>query len=303
MASAALYAEPVTRLQEAIDLLAQEDLDLVPAASLSDDLRGLRSAIERMEAEFSRRLERCDRNQGYAPSGYCSAAGWLNDECRMTRSTAWERVRQARRLAELPATAAAFAAGDVNLAHVSVITRSAEQVGCEALRDAEPILLEAARRLDARQLRYVTAQLRHCLDPEGLNFKETPAANTDNPAVRTALDTASGLRAARVSPLPTCRLAWAPRYRFGPGPAGFVDMPGLGGGERSGVRPSPASLGSRAGQDGRHVTEGPSEVEHDAVSKGPGGRLLKRHYPCGLRDRRRLGLALPDQSDLGSEVP
>src|SRR5262249_34410215 len=55
----------------------------------------------------------------------------------------------------------------VNLAQVGVITRSAEQVGCEALRDAEPILLEAARRLDARQLRYVTAQLRHWLDPDG----------------------------------------------------------------------------------------------------------------------------------------
>jgi len=116
LAPAALFAEPVTQLHEAIDRLAQEDLELVPASSLGDDLRGLRSAIERMEAEFSGRLERFDRNQGY------------------------------------------------------VITRSAEQVGCEALRDAEPILLEAARRLDARQLRYVTAQLRHCLDPDGTNY-------------------------------------------------------------------------------------------------------------------------------------
>lgn len=94
----------------------------------------------------------------------------------MTRSTAWERVRQARRLAELPATSEAFAGGEVNLAHVGVITRSAEQVGCESLRDAEPILLEAARRLDARQLRYVTAQLRHCLDPNG--SLKTPTATT-----------------------------------------------------------------------------------------------------------------------------
>jgi uncharacterized small protein (DUF1192 family) len=131
MASAALCAEPVTHLQEAIDRLAQEDLELVPAASLGDDLRALRAAIERMEAEFSRRLERFDSNQGYVPSGYCSAAGWLNDECRMTRSTAWERVRQARRLAQLPATSEAFATGEVNLAHVGVITRPAEQVGCE----------------------------------------------------------------------------------------------------------------------------------------------------------------------------
>jgi len=86
-----------------IDRLAEEDPGLVPASGLGDDLRRLRSAIERIEAEFSRRLERFDRDQGYVPSGYGSAAGWLNDECRMTRSTAWERVRQARRLAELPA--------------------------------------------------------------------------------------------------------------------------------------------------------------------------------------------------------
>ncbi len=76
-------------------------------------------------------------------------------------------MRQARRLSELPGTAEAFAAGDISQGHVGVITRAAEQIGCEALRDAEPILLEAARRLDARQLRYLTAQLRHCLDPDG----------------------------------------------------------------------------------------------------------------------------------------
>ena len=55
MAPTALFAEPVSQLHEAIDRLAQEDLELVPASGLGDDLRGLRSAIERMEAEFSRR--------------------------------------------------------------------------------------------------------------------------------------------------------------------------------------------------------------------------------------------------------
>lgn len=72
MAPTELFAEAVTRLHEAIDRLAQEDLELVPAISLSHDLRGLRSAIDRMEAEFSRRLERFDRNQGYVPSGHCT---------------------------------------------------------------------------------------------------------------------------------------------------------------------------------------------------------------------------------------
>ena len=66
-------------------------------------------------------------------------------------------MRQAQRLTELPGTTRAFAAGEITQAHVGVITRAAEQVGTEAARDAESILLEAARRLDTRRLRYVTA--------------------------------------------------------------------------------------------------------------------------------------------------
>ncbi len=166
-APTALLAEPLAELAGVVDRLGQEDLQLLPAACLGDDLRAIRCAIDRLEAEFSRRLERFDGDQGWVPDGNASTAGWLSEQCRISRSTAWERVRQARRLGELPGTAEAFAAGEISQAHVGVITRAAEQVGSEALRDAEPILLEAARRLDARRLRYVTGQLRHCLDPDG----------------------------------------------------------------------------------------------------------------------------------------
>ena len=174
-APTALPAGPLAQIQGGIDMLSQEDLQLVPTTCLGDDMRRIRCAIDRLEAEFSRRLERFDSNQGWVSEGNASTAGWLSEQCRIARSTACERVRQARRLSELPGTAAAFGAGEISQGHVGVITRAAEQTGCEALRDAEPILLEAARRLDARQLRYVTAQLRHCLDPDG-SLKE---ANRD----------------------------------------------------------------------------------------------------------------------------
>ena len=174
-APGALRAEPLAQIQGGIDRLSQEDLQMVPTTCLSDDMRRIRCAIDRLEAEFSRRLERFDSNQGWVSEGNASTAGWLSGQCRFARSTAWERVRQARRLSELPGTAEAFAVGEISQSHVGVITRAAEQIGCEALRDAEPILLEAARRVDARQLRYVTAQLRHCMDPDG-SLKE---ANRD----------------------------------------------------------------------------------------------------------------------------
>jgi hypothetical protein len=76
-------------------------------------------------------------------------------------------VRLGRRLEELPETTQAFAEGEINLQQVAVITRTVEEVGAEMARDAEPILLEAARGLDAGQLHVVTGHLRHCLDPDG----------------------------------------------------------------------------------------------------------------------------------------
>src|SRR5262245_1721936 len=98
MAPTALFAEPVAQVRVAIDRLARAELALVRAAGLGGDVPARRWRIELSGAAYSRRLERFGRNQGYVPSGYCSASGWLNDECRMTRGTAWERVRQARRL-------------------------------------------------------------------------------------------------------------------------------------------------------------------------------------------------------------
>jgi hypothetical protein len=84
MAPTPLLAEPLAQIQSAIDRLGQEDLQLVPGACLGDDLRGIRCVIDRLEAEFSRRLERFDRNQGWVPDGNASTAGWLSEQCRVT---------------------------------------------------------------------------------------------------------------------------------------------------------------------------------------------------------------------------
>src|SRR5262249_20958732 len=162
-----MLAEPLAELAGVIERLGREDLHQVPSSCLGDDLRRIRCAVDRLEAEFSRRLGRFDSDHGWVPDGNASTAGWLSVQCRIARSTAWERVRQARRLTELRGPTGAVGACESSRAYVRVMPRSAEQVGGEAVRDAEPVLLDAARRLDARRLRYVTGQLRHCLDPDG----------------------------------------------------------------------------------------------------------------------------------------
>src|ERR1700737_3729281 len=160
-------SSPLDRLDEATSALQREDLVGLPSEALGEDLIGLRRGIDRLEAEFMRRLRHFDHTQAYSPSGALSAAAWLRWKCRLAGSTAADRGRVARRLEDLPKTSQAFAEGEINLQQVAVITRNVEEVGAEVARDAEPVLLEAARTLDAAQLRQVTGHLRHCIDPDG----------------------------------------------------------------------------------------------------------------------------------------
>jgi hypothetical protein len=162
-----LQTPPGDLVDEAISTWRREDLAGIPASDLGEDLVGMRRQIDQIEAEFMRRLRHFDHTQAYSPSGALSAASWLRWKCRLASSTAADRVRVARRLEDLPQTSQAFAEGEINLQQVAVIARTVEEVGAEVARDAEPILLEAARTLDAAQLRQVTGHLRHCIDPDG----------------------------------------------------------------------------------------------------------------------------------------
>src|SRR5207237_7662 len=66
-----------------------------------------------------------------------------------------------------PKALAAFAAGDVSSSHLSLMARTADQVGLEPVQEQEEVLVEAARQLDPRMFRQVTEHLRHCVDPDG----------------------------------------------------------------------------------------------------------------------------------------
>ena len=155
-------------LGTAISEVAAEDLYAVSSSELGDDLVEIRRCIDSLEAEFSRRLARFDKTQGYAADGYVSLPSWLRHRCRWTGATATYRVRLARHLEELPQTASALARGAIGFQHVQVISRAAGVLGTDAVRDAEGILVDAAKQIDAGRLQCVTQRLRLCLDPDGM---------------------------------------------------------------------------------------------------------------------------------------
>src|SRR3984893_18213657 len=158
----------IEELHRILDLLSAEDLHVLPAESMGDDLKGLTRIGNRLAAESSRRLRRFDKGQGYAPTIALSAQAWLRWQCNLTAATAAEQGQGARQMDSLPQTQAAFSQGEISYRHAALIARTADQLGDKFDTQAETILTTAAKELDPWRLRRAAMCLRHCLEPDGV---------------------------------------------------------------------------------------------------------------------------------------
>jgi hypothetical protein len=67
----------------------------------------------------------------------------------------------------LSRTAKALTDGEVSVAHASVLAAGTQDLPTSMATEAEPVLLEAAQRLDPPRLRRVVAHLQLVADPAG----------------------------------------------------------------------------------------------------------------------------------------
>jgi hypothetical protein len=93
-----------------------------------DDRRGWlieqRSRLDAGEAAWLAELARFDASGEWAADGQLSATGWLVVFCRMSRATAFDKVRVARQLALRPQVAAALDEGRISYSAARAITRA-----------------------------------------------------------------------------------------------------------------------------------------------------------------------------------
>jgi hypothetical protein len=156
----------VGNLASAVDELAAQPVEQI--GDLGAALVELRGDLDRLEAQWHRRLAAFDRRRDWQSDGAVSAAGWLRDRCRMAGGAAAERVAVARKLDTLPVTAGAFAAGEVGYAQVRLIARAADASRAAAVAAAEATLVDAARRLDPGRLQRVVTHWRHAVDADAV---------------------------------------------------------------------------------------------------------------------------------------
>jgi len=161
-------------LPAVLDELEAEDLDHLSDSALAEELLALRGWLDGLEGQWLRRLAAVDaRGAAGADRGQPvpSTAGWLRNRLRLGAGAATESVRTARALfrGPLSATAAALTGGQISLEHARVLAQGTRQLPAQLAAEAEPVLVEAARRLDPPLLRQAVGYLLEVADPEGAN--------------------------------------------------------------------------------------------------------------------------------------
>jgi hypothetical protein len=163
------FARPDARdhVNEAVDALVDESIDEFSTHALGEDLVDIRRAVDRLEAEFIRRLHRFHCARGAQDDGGGSTVSWLR-RCGMTAKAAAYRVHLARTLGKLPATLDSARAGRASFSNVTMIAHLAEDVGVEQVAPLESILVGAAETLEPGAMRTLTQVTRLRLDPDGV---------------------------------------------------------------------------------------------------------------------------------------
>jgi hypothetical protein len=165
-------SEGLAALAATLEGLAAQDLTGLTDAARAERVLGLRRLLDRLEGHWLAELATLDAcgaagaEQGVQAG---STAGWLRARLRMGAGAASSAVRTARALfrGPLTQTGQALTDGKLTPAHASVLAAGTHQLPNQVTVEAEPVLVEAARRLDPGRLRRVIGHLQLVADPEG----------------------------------------------------------------------------------------------------------------------------------------
>jgi hypothetical protein len=166
----------VAALTAAVEELAAQDLDGLTDAVRAERVLELRRLLDRLEGQWLQELAGVDaRGAAGAERGLQvgSTAGWLRRRLRMGAGAAHTSVRTARALfrGPLAETARALTDGELSPAHASVLAAGTQELPAQVTVEAEPVLVDAAWRLDPARLRRVICHLQLVADPDSAETK------------------------------------------------------------------------------------------------------------------------------------
>src|SRR6202048_3085723 len=131
----------------------------------------LRVAIDILEGEFSCNARRSQQIGEHLVNGNVTAASWIARTCKMSVTSAADRICVGEQLESLPKVAAALASGEVGYQSASVLAHLRHKLGEKRELFQEEEMLELARNHSVATLRYLCSYAWHVADPDGF-FKD-----------------------------------------------------------------------------------------------------------------------------------
>jgi Domain of unknown function (DUF222) len=253
------WLDRLAALEAQVDQLAAQPPDGLADAALAEGMGRLGRLANRLDGHRLAWLAAVDaRGAAGADQGTPapSTASWLRNRLRLGAGAAHSLVRTARALfrGPLTATGQALVAGEVSLAHAQVLAHRTHDLADHMAVEAEPVLLEAARRLDPARLRQAIAHLRRVADPEGPTPRPSDATSAGGCGWHPPSRAWSPFRGCWI-PRPA-RACWPPWNRWPAPPTRAIPAPVASGGPM----PSPSWPAAtwRAAGSPRPVGCGPS---------------------------------------------
>jgi hypothetical protein len=169
-------AEGLEALAAVVEDLAAQELDGLPDPVRAERVLVLRRLLDRLEGQWLAELAAVDARGAAGAEDDVqvgSTAGWLRARLRMGAGAAHGSVRTARALFRGPLTQTATAVinGQLSPAHASVLAVGTQEFPAHVTVEAEPVLVDAARRLDPPRLRRLIGHLQLVADPDGAQAK------------------------------------------------------------------------------------------------------------------------------------
>jgi hypothetical protein len=166
------WLDRLAALEAQVDQLPAPPPERLADAALAEGMRRLERLANRLDGHRLAWLAAVDaRGAAGAEDGVPapSTAAWLRARLRLSAGAATSLVRTARAAfrGPLTGTGQALVEGELSLAHAQVLAAGTHELPDQVAREAEPVLLDAARRLDPPRLRQAITHLRLVADPDG----------------------------------------------------------------------------------------------------------------------------------------
>ena len=149
-------------LVSAVDELLAVDPRELPSVALGEEIIELYRQAARLQAAILDRVEAFDRAGAAKATPQQTTAAWLRATTRLSPTASYRDVHLARDLKDVLAAArAALRDGAINPTQAQQIASLRPSIGDEALRAAEPHLVEFASRVSAKELTGAITHVKH----------------------------------------------------------------------------------------------------------------------------------------------